>query len=425
MGKDKIVLAICFCLIVALAGFSALLYLGAKGLESKVSDLETIASNLEAQNAELNEKVQNYACTIYNFISSYLYDYPGTTVHFTSFNVPKGEEVTKYLSLAVDDHVLVKFTVVGYSRSTIDFYITDPDGDVKVEYNKVGCVSYPFVCDETGEYVLHFSNTDLSEDKLVTLNYEVEHETTIRVQEESLFLTKQHVWFNTSGSWAQAAIVIINTGGKDVVLDKIAVRGQESPWGDVYYWRTSNVTISDDLEVTSTNITGANFNITVQGATRTFQQASADLTLKSGWTMVVYVMNPDSVALNDVGITVGITLFTSNAQYYKETNIEAVSFMGTEELAISKLAWKGPNTSFELTIANTGTEDVTITQIQVNYGTTGVTQPTGLPLPLKAADTATLTVTFAYVNGTSYDISVVTSSGYKFTDHFIGGQDKV
>ncbi|MDH5459674.1 MAG: hypothetical protein OEW71_01385 [Candidatus Bathyarchaeota archaeon] len=143
--------------------------------------------------------------------------------------------------------------------------------------------------------------------------------TTTRVQEESLFLTKQHVWFNTTGSWAQAAIVIVNTGGKDVVLDKISVRGQDSEWQTVYYWRTSNMTISDDLEVTSTNITGASFNITVQGATRTFQQAGDDLTLESGWTMVLYVMNPDSVALNDVGITV----FTSNAQYYKETNIEA------------------------------------------------------------------------------------------------------
>jgi hypothetical protein len=39
--------------------------------------------------------------------------------------------------------------------------------------------------------------------------------------------------------------------------------------------------------------------------------------------MVVYVMNPDSIALNDVGITVGMTVFTSNAQYYKETNIAA------------------------------------------------------------------------------------------------------
>jgi len=147
--------------------------------------------------------------------------------------------------------------------------------------------------------------------------------TTTRVQEESLFLTKQHVWFNTTGSWAQAAIVIVNTGGKDVVLDKVSVRGQDSEWQTVYYWRTSNITISNDLDVTPTDITGTSFNITIQGATRTFQQASDDLTLKSGWTMVLYIMNPDSVALNDVGITVGITMFTSNAQYYKETNIEA------------------------------------------------------------------------------------------------------
>jgi hypothetical protein len=39
--------------------------------------------------------------------------------------------------------------------------------------------------------------------------------------------------------------------------------------------------------------------------------------------MVIYVDQPDSIALNDVGITVGITVFTSNAQYYKETNVQA------------------------------------------------------------------------------------------------------
>jgi len=147
--------------------------------------------------------------------------------------------------------------------------------------------------------------------------------TTTRVQEESLHLSKQHVWYNTTGSWAQAALVIVNTGGKDVVLDKISVRGQECPWGNVYYWRNDSVTVSDELRVTSTNIMGATFPIMVQGATRNFTQASTDLTLKSGWTIVVYAMNPDSIALNDVGLTVGITVFTSNAQYYKETNVEA------------------------------------------------------------------------------------------------------
>jgi hypothetical protein len=147
--------------------------------------------------------------------------------------------------------------------------------------------------------------------------------TTTRVQEESLFLTKQHVWYNTTGSWAEGAIIIVNTGGKDVVLDKITVRGQECPWENVYYWRTSTETISSDLAVTPIPLTGTAMNITVQGSLREFTQASDDLTLISGYTMVVYIKNPDSIALNDVGITVGITVFTSNAQYYKETNVEA------------------------------------------------------------------------------------------------------
>lgn len=149
--------------------------------------------------------------------------------------------------------------------------------------------------------------------------------TTTRVQEESLFLTKQHVWYKQSGGWAEAAIVIINTGGKDVVLDKITVRGQECPWSNVYYWKTHTETISADLNVTATELGGSTFDMseTFKYGDGQFTQATDDLTLMSGYTMVVYIKNPDSIALNDIGVTVGITVFTSNAQYYKETNVEA------------------------------------------------------------------------------------------------------
>jgi len=92
-----------------------------------------------------------------------------------SFTVSKGEEVPKSISLVVEDRVSVKFTVVGQTGSTLDFYITDPDGNVKAEYNNTGNVDYCFICDEAGEYILHFSNRDMSEDKLVTLNYEIQH----------------------------------------------------------------------------------------------------------------------------------------------------------------------------------------------------------------------------------------------------------
>ena len=46
---------------------------------------------------------------------------------------------------------------------------------MKVKYDSVCTVSYPFVCDEAGEYLLHFSDTDTSENRLVTLDYEIQH----------------------------------------------------------------------------------------------------------------------------------------------------------------------------------------------------------------------------------------------------------
>jgi flagellin-like protein len=103
------------------------------------------------------------------------------------------------------------------------------------------------------------------------------------------------------------------------------------------------------------------------------------------------------------------------------------SFMGTEQLAITKMTWTwntAPGSrTFMISLNNTGTKDLTITQVLVNYGTTGVTQPAGLPKILKATTSTTLTVTYPYTNGTNYDISVATSSNYKFTNTFAGGQN--
>jgi len=94
-----------------------------------------------------------------------------TTMNFT---VHGGEDVPKSISLAVEDRVLIRFTVVGPSDSALYFYISYPNRTVK-EFGKVGYFHYPFVCDAEGEYVLHFSNIGSTEDKLVTLDYEVQH----------------------------------------------------------------------------------------------------------------------------------------------------------------------------------------------------------------------------------------------------------
>ena len=103
------------------------------------------------------------------------------------------------------------------------------------------------------------------------------------------------------------------------------------------------------------------------------------------------------------------------------------TFMGTQQLKISKMTWNwndvAGNRTFLINVNNTGTKDLTINQVLVNYaGVTGTIAPT-LPLILKATESTSLTVTYAYTNGTNYDISVVSTSGYKFTNTFTGGQN--
>ena len=143
--------------------------------------------------------------------------------------------------------------------------------------------------------------------------------TSTRVQEESVHVTKQHVWHDGNAT-SQAAFMLINTGGRDLVIDKISVRGQESAWTTVFYEVTTD-SISDDLEYNATLSDGG--NITIGETEYTFDQAADDITVRSGYTIIVYVDSPDSISVNDIGLTVGMTVHTSQAMYYKETNVQA------------------------------------------------------------------------------------------------------
>jgi hypothetical protein len=144
-----------------------------------------------------------------------------------------------------------------------------------------------------------------------------------RVQEESLSLTKQHIWVEMDGTCV-AAIMITNIGGRDVVLSKIAVRGQavDVPTQVWYVVAASGDSLTTDLNYT----TGSTID-----ATSTFgglagvpaQPAGNSLVLPSGETVVAYLTNPGTVSVNDIGVTLAITVFTSQAIYYKETNVEA------------------------------------------------------------------------------------------------------
>jgi hypothetical protein len=92
----------------------------------------------------------------------------------TSLTVEQGDEVKCPINLAVEDRVLIRFTVVGETASIVHFSLIFPNSTVK-DFGEVGEFSYSFVCDAEGQYTLRFVNKDLTENKLVTLDYEVDH----------------------------------------------------------------------------------------------------------------------------------------------------------------------------------------------------------------------------------------------------------
>jgi hypothetical protein len=142
--------------------------------------------------------------------------------------------------------------------------------------------------------------------------------TSTRVQEESITIQKIHCWVKSDGSASQAAFLLINTGGRDIVIDKITVRGQTAAWDSAHVFTYAG-SATDDLSYASTNF------VWEAGVATEHVIAGKDgaITFKSGTSMVVYIKTPDSITLNDIGLTVGVTVFTSQAMYYQEANVQA------------------------------------------------------------------------------------------------------
>ncbi|MGD0027839.1 MAG: hypothetical protein ABSC91_02760 [Candidatus Bathyarchaeia archaeon] len=147
--------------------------------------------------------------------------------------------------------------------------------------------------------------------------------TSTRVQEENLALTKQHIWV-AGDNTAEAAVMITNTGGRDVVVSKIACRGQDIDLAaNGYYAMAAS---GDDLTVDLQWINSTDFATIAPGGLAAFLgTVTGNIVLKSGATIALYITNPDSISVQDVGLTVALTVFSSQAIYYKETNVEAVA----------------------------------------------------------------------------------------------------
>jgi len=158
-----------------------------------------------------------------------------------------------------------------------------------------------------------------------------------RVQQESLSITDASLYVpaNPTIGAVEGALMIKNVGGRDVVISQIQVRGQ--PCSNLFYLTAASTDPGVNAllpYVAPTDTAGVySFAATALSGTTEFPAETAglqgpstgDLVLPSGNTLVVYIVQPDSVGLGDIGLTIGFTVFTAQAMYYKETNVQTVT----------------------------------------------------------------------------------------------------
>jgi hypothetical protein len=76
-----------------------------------------------------------------------------------TFTVPPGQEVVRTVGLSKGDKVSGSITVSGGTSYDIDFYVSDPNENIILRYDRAKQTSFSFTASITGNYTMHFDNS--------------------------------------------------------------------------------------------------------------------------------------------------------------------------------------------------------------------------------------------------------------------------
>jgi flagellin-like protein len=144
--------------------------------------------------------------------------------------------------------------------------------------------------------------------------------TMTRTENEQIALSKPHIWVNSTG--AIGAFKLQNLGGKDILIDKVAVRGVAEDWASVFIYRVpAGTSVTDDFTVCNyTAMTG-----TWEHDSVNYSAVTGDVPLQSGCELLVFIKDPDNVQLDDIGTAISMSVYTNNANYITEVNVESAT----------------------------------------------------------------------------------------------------
>jgi hypothetical protein len=97
-------------------------------------------------------------------------------VHSITFNinVKSNSEASHEFDLILEDHVLLQVRSIGSTSGNFSSILLLPN-DSTIQIGEGNSFDYSFICEIEGHYILKFINSDIQNDKLVTLNVEIQN----------------------------------------------------------------------------------------------------------------------------------------------------------------------------------------------------------------------------------------------------------
>jgi hypothetical protein len=94
-----------------------------------------------------------------------------------TFTVPPWQEVVRTVGLSKGDKVSGGITVSGETGYDINFYVSDPNGNIILWFDRAKQTSFSFTASTTGTHTMHFDNSpreySVFSSKSVTLSYTI------------------------------------------------------------------------------------------------------------------------------------------------------------------------------------------------------------------------------------------------------------
>lgn len=91
-----------------------------------------------------------------------------------NINIQPDSEVDHKIDLALDDHVLLQVRSIGGTSGNFSSSFILPGGSLLI-LGEGNSFDYSFICEIEGEYTLKLVNTDVQNEKLVTLNIDIQN----------------------------------------------------------------------------------------------------------------------------------------------------------------------------------------------------------------------------------------------------------